>query len=93
MSLWRWAAPGSESCRSSLDGHDKELGFYPNYGRTHEVNEIPHVNIRTVPATCAGSLDVIIELQLLFIGAFIPQASGLPIRHESQRSPFLSSHK
>lgn len=35
-----------------LLGRDKELGFRPDYGRTHEVNEIPHVNIRTVPATC-----------------------------------------
>lgn len=91
-------SPGSESCRSSLEGRDKGLGFYPNYGRTHEVNEIPHVNIHAVPAACAGSrkywLSLFIDSYFLLEHSFPgPLVYLLPIRHESQWSPFLSHHK
>lgn len=52
---------GTQGGGQSLDpigppalGHHKELGFYSDYRRTPEVNEVLHVTIGTAPGTCAG---------------------------------------
>lgn len=58
-----------------MEGRDKGLGFYPNYGRTQEVNEIPHVNIHAVPAACAGSCKYWLSMSLFIDSCFLLEHS------------------